>query len=329
MLGDHVDILLQGLDIVATGLFREPAAQGFERPDVADAGRLLDRGMNIRDRLQGLRRIERGALGKFDQDVDWIGAGQLGVKTPAGLHRLLFVRHLIGKPVARLQIGVDNGETADKQHRNQTEQPGTADHAHRDPVAKIAQHLHAGIGALELNRENSFVAYKQHPEHRHQREHRNQRDDGGGKSRLAEFADQLGIRKLQGNKRYACSAVCEHAGRPDHEHGVPECGVLVLARDQTVARRKRQLHRVRKADHHDQRRHHVQEHVEVEIGPSEAAKRQQDRDDRREGGDDHERYLAEEDDRDDAASQNSEDVVGQPVTLYRVADFELHDGHAR
>src|SRR5258708_24973447 len=51
--------------------------------------------------------------------------------------------------------------------------------------------------------------------------------------------------------------------------------------------------------------------------------RSQDRDDRREGGDDHERYLAEEDDRDDAASQNSEDVVGQPVTLYRVADFEL------
>jgi hypothetical protein len=48
---------------------------------------------------------------------------------------------------------------------------------------------------------------------------------------------------------------------------------------------------------------------------------------RREGGDDHERYLAEEDDRDDAAGQNTEDVVGQPVALDRVADFELHDGN--
>ena len=120
----------------------------------------------------------------------------------------------------------------------------------------------------------------------------------------------------------------EHAGRPDYQHGVPERGVLVLARNQTVARRKGQLHRVGKADHHDQRRHHVQEHVEVEIGPSEAAKRQQNRDHRREGGDDHERYLAEKDDRDDAAGQNAEDVVGQPVALDRIADLELHDGNA-
>src|ERR1700682_1310368 len=41
----------------------------------------------------------------------------------------------------------------------------------------------------------------------------------------------------------------EHAGRPDHQHGVPERGVFVLARDQAVARREGQLHRVRKADH--------------------------------------------------------------------------------
>src|SRR6202035_830637 len=187
----------------------------------------------------------------------------------------------------------------------------------------------AGVGALELDRENPFVADQEHPEYRHQRQHRDQRDDGGGESGLAEFADQVGIGKLQGNERYAGGAVGEHAGRPDHQHGVPERGVFVLARDQPVARREGQLHRIREADHHDQRRHHVQEHVEVEIGPSEDAERQHDRDDRRERGDDHERYLAEEDDRDDAAGQNTEDVVGQPVALDRVADFELHDGNAR
>jgi len=104
--------------------------------------------------------------------------------------------------------------------------------------------------------------------------------------------------------------------------------VFVLARDQAVARRKGELHRVRKADHHDQRRHHVQEHVEVEIGPAEAAERQHNRDDRREGSHYHERYLAEEDDRDDAAGQDAEDIIGQPVALNRVADFELHHGNA-
>ena len=129
------------------------------------------------------------------------------------------------------------------------------------------------------------------------------------------------------NEMPAVPWVSTQAG-PDHQHGVPERGVFVLARDQPVARREGQLHRVREADHHDQRRHHVQEHVEVEIGPAEAAEREQDRDHRRERGDHHERYLAEEDDRDDAAGQNAEDVVGQPVALDRVADFELHDRHA-
>ena len=220
-------------------------------------------------------------------------------------------------------------QAADEQHRDQAEQAGAADHAHRDPVAKTAQRLDAGVGALEFHREDLFVAHEQHAEHRHQRQHREQRDDGGGKPRLAEFADQVGVGKLQRDKRYAGGAMGEHAGRPDHQHGVLERGVFVLPRDQPVARGEGQLHRVRKADHHDQRRHHVQEHVEIEIGPAETAEREHDRDDRRERGDNHERYLAEEDDRDDAARQDAEDVVGQPVALDRVADFELHHRERR
>ena len=134
---------------------------------------------------------------------------------------------------------------------------------------------------------------------------------------------------MQGDERDPGGAVGEHASRSHHQHGIPEGGELVLARDQAVARRERELHRVREADHHDERRHHVQEHVEIETGPAEATERKQDRDDRREGRNHHERYLAEEDDRDDAAGQNAEDIVGQPVALDRVADLELHDGNAR
>ena len=68
--------------------------------------------------------------------------------------------------------------------------------------------------------------------------------------------------------------------------------------------------------------------LRLKLAQPSAAEREQDRDHRRERGHHHERYLAEEDDRDDAAGQNAEDVVGQPVALDRVADFELHDRNA-
>ena len=80
MFGNDADILLQRRDIGSACFLGEPAAQGFERPDVADAGRFLDHRVNFGDRLQRIRRIERGALGKFDQHIDRIGAGQLGVE---------------------------------------------------------------------------------------------------------------------------------------------------------------------------------------------------------------------------------------------------------
>ena len=139
-----------------------------------------------------------------------------------------------------------NAEAADEQHRDQAEQPGTADHAHRDPVAEVTQRLNAGVGALEFGGKDLLVAHEQHAEHRHQRQHRDQRDDGGGKPRLAELADQIGIRKLQGDKRYARGAMGEHAGRSHHQHGVLERGEFVLTGDQAVARGEGELHRVRK-----------------------------------------------------------------------------------
>ena len=123
--------------------------------------------------------------------------------------------------------------------------------------------------------------------------------------------------------------VREHTGRPDDEHGVAERLVLALAGDQPVARREGELHRVGEADHHDERRHHVEEHVEAEVEPAERAERQQDRDQRRSGRDDHEGDAAEEDDGDQAARRETDGVVDEPVALHRIADLELHDRHAR
>jgi hypothetical protein len=44
-------------------LFGEPAAQGFERPDIADAGLTLKKAVNVGDDVERLRRIERSPFG--------------------------------------------------------------------------------------------------------------------------------------------------------------------------------------------------------------------------------------------------------------------------
>ncbi len=129
------------------------------------------------------------------------------------------------------------------------------------------------------------------------------------------------------NESPAVPWVSTQAG-PDDQDGVAEGGVFVLARDQPVARGEGELHGIGEADHHDQRRHHVQEHVEPEIEPAERAERQQDGDQRRAGRDDHEGDAAEEDDGDQAAGGEADGVVDQPVALDRVADLKLHDRHA-
>jgi len=64
--------------------------------------------------------------------------------------------------------------------------------------------------------------------------------------RLAEFPDQVESEKLQGNERDARGAVGQHAGRTNHQHGVLERSIFVLAGDQAVRARERQLHRSEK-----------------------------------------------------------------------------------
>ena len=59
-------------------------------------------------------------LGKFDEHVDRIGAGELGVEAVARGDRLLLVRHLIGEPVAWLEIGIDQRQ-ARRQQRGRSD----------------------------------------------------------------------------------------------------------------------------------------------------------------------------------------------------------------
>ncbi len=146
---------------------------------------------------------------------------------------------------------------------------------------------------------------------------------------FAEGVDEIGLREQQGREREGRGGVGQHAGWPHHQHGIAESLHLALARDQPVARREGQLHAVREADHHDEGRHHVEEHVEPEVHPAEGTERQQDGDQRRTGRHDHERHAAEEQDRDQAPCPEADRIVEEPVTLDRVMDFELHHGHAR
>jgi hypothetical protein len=82
------------------------------------------------------------------------------------------------------------------------------------------------------------------------------------------------------------SRVRQHACRPDHEHGVAKCLKFSFALKQAVAGCECQLHAVRKVDHHDQRRHDVEKHVEPEIELAESPESEQDGDQRRTSADD-------------------------------------------
>ena len=143
MLGNDADILLERLDVVGMGFFGEPAPQGFQRPDIADASLFLDQLVNRGNDGKRLRRIQRFALGEFNQDVDRIGTCQFGVEATACRHRLLLVRNLIGQPITRLEVGINHRKAADHDQREQTEEPGMAHHPYRDPGTEAAQRLHA------------------------------------------------------------------------------------------------------------------------------------------------------------------------------------------
>ena len=134
---------------------------------------------------------------------------------------------------------------------------------------------------------------------------------------------------MQGDERHAGGCVGEHAGGPHDQQSVAERHELVVASKQPVPCREGDLHAVGETDDHDQRGHHVQEHVQAESEPAEYSERHQDGQKRRRGRNDHERWTAEKDDRDQATDSESQRVVDQPVALDCVADLELHHRHAR
>ena len=101
----------------------------------------------------------------------------------------------------------------------------------------------------------------------------------------------------------------ENAGWPDNQNRIAQGLDFAFAREQPVARGEGKLHAVGEADHHDERCHHVEEHIEAEIEPAERAERQQYRDQRRTSRDDHERNAAEKKNRDEAAGDEPDRIV--------------------
>ena len=92
-------------------------------------------------------RIEAHALGEFDQHVDRIGAGQLGVELRARGHRLLAIGNLIGQAIARLQAEIDRPQAADEEQGEEAIEARSAHHMLGDPSAEAAQRVDAGVGA--------------------------------------------------------------------------------------------------------------------------------------------------------------------------------------
>jgi hypothetical protein len=88
------------------------------------------------------------------------------------------------------------------------------------------------------------------------------------------------------------------------------------------------LHAVGKTDDHDERGHHVQEHVQTKAEPAQSAEREDDGEQRRPGRDDHEGHTPEEQDRDHAAGDEADCIIDEPVALDGIADLELHHRHA-
>src|SRR6185436_5565127 len=99
--------------------------------------------------------------------------------------------------------------------------------------------------------------------------------------------------------------------------------------EQPVPGGEGELHAVGETDDHDQRGHHVQEHVQAEPQPAKHAERHQNGQKRWRRRNDHERWTPEEDDRDHAADRKTERVVDQSVALDRIADLQLHHWYAR
>ena len=185
------------------GLFGEPAAQAFQRPDVAEAGLRLDDVVGGGDDVEGFLVVETGAGRELDEHVDGIGAGELLVERLAGGDRLLLVGDLIGEAIARVEPGIDEGQADDDDQADQAVDQRVVRHAVGDPVAEAPEGIDAGVVAGDLRGEDGFLADQQHAEQRPEQDHRHQRDGGGDGAGKAEGADEVGIGNQQGDERAA------------------------------------------------------------------------------------------------------------------------------
>ena len=109
----------------------------------------------------------------------------------------------------------------------------------------------------------------------------------GERSRHPERADEARLGEQQRQECQQRNAVREYAGRSDDAHGEAHGLITVVAFAQADADRRHHLHAVGKAHDHDERRHHVEEQVELEACPAEQPERPRDRKHWRQRGDEH------------------------------------------
>jgi hypothetical protein len=122
--------------------------------------------------------------------------------------------------------------------------------------------------------------------------------------------------------------VRQHAGRADDADRKAYGFALGITLAQANADGRHHLHAVGETHHHHQRRHDIQEQVELDPQQAEEAQRPQHRQDGRQRCQQHQRYTLEEDDGDDGAEQQAQAVVDDLVALHSVADLELHHRRA-
>ena len=160
MLGQQIDVFLDAVERGVAG-FGQPAAQTFQRPDVAEPGLRLQRAMRGADHRHHLGRKQRAAVLPLDHDVRRIGAGQLAVEPAGGFQRLLAVRHLIGEPVARLQGEMRRAEPDEQGEADQRESPRPVHDPVDNGANQPAEPIHGGIGGRACLRQARLVADEQ------------------------------------------------------------------------------------------------------------------------------------------------------------------------
>jgi len=189
------DVLFRNLHLISicrvSRLRSQPLAQRVQGPDVADAGLVLEERMDVVNNRQSFRRIQR-SLRKLDVNVERICAGQFEVKTMAGLDGLFAVRHLLGQPIACLELRVAERQSADDQQADQRVEAGPCHHADCDPPAEPAQNVQRIVHVSDRRDEFGFIADEQDAQQGHTHQNRYQGHRRGDQPGFAERADEVG-----------------------------------------------------------------------------------------------------------------------------------------